>query len=369
MTGQLFTDLHLGDCPLLVLHGGQSPGPPGHKYGYGSGHGDGDGHGYGRAQGHGSGNGYGRVYWSALAPSAPALEVLDSESEDKNMSEWNEKAREIISREAAKIRGQIDPRSQLAMDYEKAGPSRYAMDEALVYLQHKVAGPSLKKYPSPRIGSLFLLGRKLEHLAPELTKKERLAWIGQSKFENVEDWYRASVVSKHGLEGDAYVHHGGVEVWRWVDAALSDAKRRPALLRDNRMHRIDELTPQDLVKSVSDTFHNAEERAAKNAWDGPDELIKPKPWHATLPEGLKVLTTVVELFREGRECSHCVASYARSVYSGECLIVQVKAGNSRSTAEIRGPRVHQHRGPRNSDPAPECKALLESVSWGTLRSS
>lgn len=282
--------------------------------------------------------------------------------------------REIVREEAARLRAGIDPASALARDWERASPERRdALDDALIFRAHRIAGPTLAGYPSPAVGAAYTLGAGLAELAPELTRREASEWLRQTAHEQPSAWLAAQVATRHGVTLAATTH---VAVSRWLDGALADPARRAALERTRTarmgevevegrlLDRVDELTPADLAESVTDTFAAAVQRIARERWDGPDELIAHEPWHDRLPAGVTVLRTATELWVEGAECRHCVGAYAGRVHARECVIARVIAEDgTRSTVEVVAGQVVQHRGPANREPSAACQRLVASCRW------
>lgn len=266
--------------------------------------------------------------------------------------------RDIIRDEASRLRP-----ASIEADWVRAPLDRRdAIDDAIVYRVHRIAGSYLSGYPTPDVGAAIILGATPQDVAPGLTRAEASAYVRQTEHEQPLDYLAALVRLRHDIPMDARTDH--IAVWRWVDRMMASSRRADALRRDRRLVRIDELTPTDLSDSVRDTYRTAEIRQALAEWDGPDELIPHEPWHDTLPKGVRVLRTAVELYHEGRHQDHCVGAYAERVYAGDCLIVSVESSDGhRSTAEVRGGQVVQHLGPRNEAPHPSCVALLAEVMW------
>ena len=169
-----------------------------------------------------------------------------------------------------------------------------------------------------------------------------------------------------------------VEVAQWLFRQLG-SRRREGLLTTRTEHhdgyviegrlidRIDELEPCDLCTSVLGTFEAAVARMALQQWSGPDELIPEEPWMTRLPHGITILRYASALVREGSEQHHCVAQYIPRVARRECIIVSVRASDdTRSTAEIVGGRVVQHRARANAAPSKACKRLLAAVNWDSI---
>lgn len=282
--------------------------------------------------------------------------------------------REIVRAEAARLRAGIDPASALARDWERASPERRdALDDALIFRAHRIAGPTLAGYPSPAVGAAYTLGAGLAELAPELTRREAATWLRQTEHEQPVAWLAAQVAARHGVNVAAST---AVPVLRWLDAALGDPARRAALERTRTarmgevevegrlLDRVDALTPADLAESVTDTFAAAAQRIARERWTGPDELAPHEAWHDRLPPGVTVLRTATDLWAEGTECRHSVGAYAARVHARECVIVRVVAPDgTRSTVEVVRGRVAQHRGPANREPSEACLRLVAACRW------
>lgn len=252
--------------------------------------------------------------------------------------------------------------ARLRADYEHASRERRdAIDDALIWRVHHVAGPYLQgRYPSYDVGARLILGATPTELAPGLTAREARAWVQQTDHQTPAAWLAHTIAQREGWDTLRSDH---VAVLRWVEKRIASPKTRPAMLR--RIRRVDELLPSDIVgASVRTTFAKAEARAARDGWDGPDELISHEAWMDDLPDGLTVLRTIQDLYEEGVDQEHCVRTYAGRVYGGQCLIIRVQArGGERSTAEVVRGKIVQHLGRRNSDPPAACVALLRSGPW------
>lgn len=134
---------------------------------------------------------------------------------------------------------------------------------------------------------------------------------------------------------------------------------------------LDEIQDVDLVEGarthVEDAFRRCSERMQRLHASGDPEsdvVLTPVPeWAQHLPEGVRVLRTPRQLFREGKELNQCVGSYGYAVANGQCVILSVSAAHARSTAEVApdGKSVFQHRGAGNADPPRECETLLRRV--------
>lgn len=246
-----------------------------------------------------------------------------------------------------------------------------AMAQAVLFLHRGIAGPALKNGPTPTVTAQVILGVHPRTLAPELTRKEASAWVAQSKHSTASSWLWSQVVAEHPEELKDTSRPDDTQVIRWVQEIMRDPPRRASATRSrvafggdiegSVLERLDEILPSDLKRSPTDTLLAADNRIAKEEWDGPDELIKDEPWMSTLPEGSRVIRTFKALRQEGIVMRHCVASYADKVHSKESLIFSLMSTDSRSTLEIRGNQIREHKGPRNEAPSEACVKLAQKV--------
>lgn len=283
--------------------------------------------------------------------------------------------REAVHAAAAAILARLSPRSRLIAEYERASPDRReAIDDALVYRAHAIAGPRLEGRPTYDVAAALILGAQPRDLAPGLTRQEAAQWVHQTDHETPLAWLWAQARARSGELPERGPN--SIAVIRWVEGVMADPQRRAAALRERTtradgeevvgscLDRLDELRAEDLHESVTETLDAATERAIKEQWDGPDELRPHEAWHDQLPPGVQVILSFRALYDEGREMRHCVAVYAENVARGACTIVSVKADDgTRSTAEIVDGKVVQHKGPRNTAPSPACIALLNQCRW------
>ncbi len=248
---------------------------------------------------------------------------------------------------------------------EKApGEARNRLLHAEMFLRHGVAGHYLPPAPTPEVAAWIVLGKRPRDLAPGLTTKEAVEWVRQTRHSNPSAWFWAQCQSRHE-ELSGVGEPETITVARWVDSWMScPAKKASALAsRDGAfgdnvcgsvLDRLDEIQDCDLCKSPWGAVDNASARAAKNMWDGPDELIKRELWMDKLPDGCEIIRTFSRLYKEGSEMRHCVASYGRDIASGSCLIFSIYVDGKRSTAEYRHGKLGQHKGPRNTVPDEAC---------------
>lgn len=249
--------------------------------------------------------------------------------------------------------------------------------DAIVMSLHGVAGPTLHRGPSSTVAMRLVLGEHPHDIAPALTRREACEWVTQSEHETPLAWLWAQAAAEWPAELARASCPRTIGVVRWVHAVCSDGDRRAALLRPRHgeidgeavegrvVDRLDELTDADLRPSVMETIDAATDRLCRERWKGPDELISEATWHAELPSGIRVLRTFSALLTEGAEMRHCAAVYAQRVRDRECVIVSVTgADGRRSTAEIVGGSVAQHRGARNESPPASCvDRLAEVLRW------
>jgi len=165
---------------------------------------------------------------------------------------------------------------------------------------------------------------------------------------------------------------------RWNDPAQKEAlmkehvERGPAgeEIRGRFIDRMDELEESDLTPSVRKTFENASNRlriefekemlSPKN-----QQLLAPVPaWYTEQP-GITLLDHGAQLVMEGREMSHCVATYIGKVRKGWSTILGIRVPTEdgqvlRSTVELNPTtaEVIQHKGVGNAAPPPENTKVL-----------
>lgn len=240
------------------------------------------------------------------------------------------------------------------------------VQQAMVCLAFRLAGPDLSFGPHPLIVSRWILGEHPTKLAEGyLNKREASAWIRQSRYRNPLDWQWAQMGLVDVRRPDS------VEVTQWALRALACPERNAALRRDRAgmagegayLKRLDELTPADLVaESVETVFSAATTRRMREMWSGDPILCETPRWAESLPSGVSVLTMAEELICEGMEMRHCVGDYCGRVSNGECHILSIRVGDERSTAEV-SPRgeIRQHVGSRNSSPSAACIKLLNQA--------
>ena len=250
--------------------------------------------------------------------------------------------------------------------------ARERVRDAVAVIVWGIVGPNCQGGPDPESMARLMLGDSPYDIAGRvLTRKEAHEWIQQDEHATPSGWLWARVRAENPEIPNTEIR--SLSVIRWVASVMQSPERKAAALRHREgviaghavggrpIDRLDEIQPCDLRKSVTGTIEAAAERLAREQWDGPDVLCEPKPWEARLPDGVRCLRTFVDLMTEGQEMSHCVAVYAESVHRLECSILSIQTGKGRSTAELRGGRIVQHVGPRNSAPHPSCVALLNGL--------
>lgn len=222
------------------------------------------------------------------------------------------------------------------------------------------------QYPRvPAIAAARLaLGARPVDLGIGLTAAEAHAWLLDGAPPDVVCW----LASRLGVDRSVRT----VAVARWLRSAMADPPRRKALeltraatgphgeaLRIRYVERVDELADSDLPDgprtSVARAFERAAERvtAARLAELAQQHgALAPAPaWEHRLPRCATVLRTPAQLEAEGRALGHCVGGYAGYVRSGESVILSLYVLGERSTVELRGRAVAQHRAQDNRDPS------------------
>ena len=265
-----------------------------------------------------------------------------------------------------------------------------AIVQARDYYLTNIVGPHLQWGATPEVCARIILGESPKDIAPQLTQKEAAAWAYQTVHATPEDWLWVRIVAKHPELSVSRAK--SIEVMRWAARMMQSPSRSKAMLErrcvfgegggeekedghDEYAHeadaadaassivqRLDEIEPQDLTPSAVETLQNAVNRQMREQWDGPDELRAHEPWMDELPEGCTVIRTWPQLFNEGREMRHCVSSYAKDIASKRSVIVSIRAGHRRSTAEyIRGD-LRQHQAFARSRPHEDCCIVAEEIA-------
>jgi len=255
-----------------------------------------------------------------------------------------------------------------------------AILQAKSYYIDSLVGPELQWGPSGEVCARIILGEKPKDIAPELTKKEASDWAYQNEYEAPEEWLWASIAAKYPDLRASRTH--SIEVMRWCERMMKSPSRSKAMVAKRCIfgeadedqqgyrqqeassvaQRLDEIEPQDLTDSPRETLQNAVNRQMREEWDGPDELRRHEPWMDELPSGCHVIRTWPDLFREGQEMRHCVSSYADKVANCTCVIVSIRAGAYRSTAEYRDGKLVQHQSFARSNPHPSCVKVAQEIS-------
>lgn len=135
---------------------------------------------------------------------------------------------------------------------------------------------------------------------------------------------------------------------------------------------LDEIQDEDLIRGPNTRIEDAFQHAAERMGEGHMELLsrdfkviaKPPPWlHSRYKKSVTPLITPAALVQEGQELEHCVGGYVQAVQKGQSVILALRVGDQRSTAEVSpdARQVYQHRGPRNAEPAPVLQRLLKKV--------
>lgn len=218
----------------------------------------------------------------------------------------------------------------------------------------------------------------------ELTAAEAHRWLSDAPQMSPLRWLSRELFRKLNVAGKVPFAMRSWAVARWAQRVVSSRPEREALLRRRQLmgpggqvisvrfvDRLDEIQEVDLVEGIRTGVQRAYERAAARVGaDRLEELAKdhrvlariPAHWPRRLGARVRVLVTAAELVAEGREMQHCVGGYAHAVESGRSMIVSIRAGGHRSTAEITpAGEVLQHHGRCNTRPSAVCDAVLRSL--------
>jgi len=273
------------------------------------------------------------------------------------------------------MEGLAPTEGRAAKDWEQAPDERKEiMAQAYLFLKRRIATPILQKYPTPEIGVQLILGATPKDVSPGLTTQEANSFIQQNEHEKPITWLWDQACKAHPELADAPSAPHTIPVVRWIVGVMESEPRKKSALREYRSHdgfrlrirgtvltHLDEISPQDLVKSPWRTVERAVQRNFENKWGGEDELIPEPKWEKHLPEGVTLLRHYSALHIEGEELDHCVAVYAKRVHEKQCLIFSLDVGGKRSTLEVRDGKVGQHVTVRNQPPPPECVQLAKKL--------
>lgn len=194
-------------------------------------------------------------------------------------------------------------------------------------------------------------------LGSVLTRRESAAYCSQDAQPSPAQW----LWSQHRWPAaPEKLDTHSLAVIRWLSRL--DDEQRECMSTHNYWVRLDEVTEEVIRDGVHATFDAAEDAAVLNEWSGPDELIAAQDWEEGLPAGVEHIRSFRRLRQEGREQHHCVSSYADRIVKRQSVILSLMAEDgTRSTVDIVGWRVQQHRAKANTDPSPACRALAEQA--------
>jgi PcfJ-like protein len=126
------------------------------------------------------------------------------------------------------------------------------------------------------------------------------------------------------------------------------------------------FTPAMGLKAAIQASRDWHEAVASNMDDSPEGLALPPPWYPAAIQGdfeIVPVTTAVDLYREGHEMHHCVATYADDIRNGTSYVFSVRQ-NCERVATMSLVRdcarilIDQVRGPCNTAPP---KAIMTAV--------
>lgn len=253
--------------------------------------------------------------------------------------------------------------------------SRERIEDAISWTLWDIAGPTLSgdlDWCDPDIAELIdaraaiALGNLREHARARGVPASMLTAWSETTMPSLARW----ILNDAGLS----VTTEHVPVALWIARAARDPARAEALttvrhvggVGGSLLDRIDEIQPCDLIcDSVVGVLEATSRRLVREVWDGPEELAERAAWEDRLPEGVTRLRFFTELHAEGAELRHCVgldASYAEGVAEGSHEIFSLRLGDARATAQIsRDGKLVQCRGPSNSEPSPNLRALAQRI--------
>lgn len=269
----------------------------------------------------------------------------------------------------------LAPEVQSAKDWKLASDERKeVMAQAYLFFKKRIATPDLQKYPTPEIGVQLVFGSSPKDLFPELTTAEANSFCQQTEYEKPVLWLWDQACKIHPELAEAPSAPHNIPVIRWIVGVMESEPRKKSALREYRSHHgfrlritgtvlthLDEIVPQDLVKSPWRTVERAVQRNFENKWSGENELIPEPKWEKTLPKGVTLLRHYSSLHIEGEELDHCVAAYAKRVREKQCLIFSLNVEGERSTLEVRDGKIGQHVTIRNQPPSSKCVQLAKKL--------
>lgn len=209
----------------------------------------------------------------------------------------------------------------------------------------------------------------------DVTPADAHAWMVYGAPSNLTVWRTLRIQSSVGVQGIR-----SLTIAQWID----DVKRRGqwglllaprripgpagAAIEYRYIDRIDEIQEQDLTKGIQTPVRVAFDSAARRTVGASLEklardyrVLRQPPGAWRFSSRVTPLVTAASLVREGRELNPCVGGYASAVESGRSVILSIRVGSHRSTAEITTEgQVLQHRAQHNATPHRACQMALES---------
>jgi hypothetical protein len=176
-----------------------------------------------------------------------------------------------------------------------------------------------------------------------------LHWLREELAATRNRWMLGQIIERHGSlirDTSRMLHQLGHE---HTDAALSRFARAPGGLA--RLHEI-------LVRALNDpdTDVHASIANAALSFGAP-----PIPSNAVF----QAITTVGELYDEGREMRHCVATRAEDILARTCYVYRVDVNGERGTLQVGirpdGLVIDEFRLRNNAEPSPA--AWESAVEW------
>lgn len=228
--------------------------------------------------------------------------------------------------------------------------------------------------------ALTILGYNPKQIAArygfELSRKEAKEWF-YSCCINLNEY----LIKKHVPKYWYALRSSEPAVIQWFISVMNDPARKNALIKVRNVagphgekleyaliNKIDEVKSVDLFNGVSSSVNKVFERAAERStkekleWmkNNSKPLIKIPDWYPGDTENWKILRSAADLYQEGEELNHCVATYAGYVKRNQSVIISIKADNGdRSTAEIDPKHflISEHFGHTNSFPTEACRTV------------
>jgi hypothetical protein len=224
-----------------------------------------------------------------------------------------------------------------------------------------------------RLAERLARGESPVSVSGGLTRREAHEWLSVAPSTAPAQWLLRRHLPPQAVTEAAAARSVPVARWLiglWQRGGWGQLTRDRRVMHDGREYvyrlaaRIDELLPEHVADggSADAVFERVISDRLELCRQDHRVISRPLPDWPEMPPGIRLLATPAQIVERGDQHGHCVGGYVPQVAAGTRWIVSVETGADVSTAEIDAYRyVHQHRGPKNSDPTPAAKELL--LAW------